>query len=300
MKYDSVIIGHMTIDKNTDFLGNVDILEGGAVLYSSAAAKALGHNVLAVTKVADADKSRLNAFVLEKDNIVAVPSQHTCLMENTYYTEDRERRLSVCAQKGDPFRVSDIPDVDAEIYHFAGLINGDFDKETLMACSKRGKVAVDIQSFLRNVREPDGTMYFEDWSDKKEMLPYIDFLKTDAAEAEILTGHKDRYEAARRLSEWGAREVIITHNTEVIVCDGTDIYACPIKARNLSGRTGRGDTTFAAYLTERIYNDIPYSLLVATATVSLKMETVGVLKAGRADIEKYMQEFYPYGSVKRI
>lgn len=34
--------------------------------------------------------------------------------------------------------------------------------------------------------------FFEDWKEKKELLPYITFLKTDAAEAEILTGLTDR------------------------------------------------------------------------------------------------------------
>ena len=125
-----------------------------------------------------------------------------------------------------------------------------------------------------------------------EMLPYIDFLKTDAAEAEILTGLEDRYEAAKLLYSWGAKEVVITHNTEVIAYDGEKFYACPIKARNLSGRTGRGDTTFAAYINERLTNDIEHSLLYATATVSLKMETPGPFRGTKADVENYIAEFY--------
>ena len=87
--------------------------------------------------------------------------------------------------------------------------------------------------------------------------------------------------------------MLITHNTEVIAYDGEKIYSCPIRARNLSGRTGRGDTTFAAYINERLTNNIEHSLLYATATVSLKMETPGQLKATRADIESYIKENYP-------
>ncbi|MGN1169190.1 MAG: ribokinase, partial [Acutalibacteraceae bacterium] len=66
----------------------------------------------------------------------------------------------------------------------------------------------------------------------------------------------------------------------------------PIRARNLSGRTGRGDTTFAAYLNERLTHSVKDALLTATATVSYKMETPGALKATRADIENYIKEFY--------
>ena len=46
------------------------------------------------------------------------------------------------------------------------------------------------------------------------------------------------------LYDWGAKEILISHNSEMLVYDGSDYYTCPVKARNLSGRTGRGDTTF--------------------------------------------------------
>ena len=189
--------------------------------------------------------------------------------------------------------VEDIPDdIDADIYHFAGLIYGDFSSETVIKTAKKGDVAVDVQGFLRHWNPEDKSMFFEDWADKKAVLPYITYLKTDAAEAEIMTGTDDRREAAEILHSWGAQEILITHNTEVLAYDGKNIYTCPIRARNLSGRTGRGDTTFAAYINERLSHNIRESLLTATATVSLKMETPGALKASRADIEKYIDEFY--------
>lgn len=85
--------------------------------------------------------------------------------------------------------------------------------------SKYGKVAVDVQCLLRHIEE-DKTMAFHDWAEKEEILPYIDYLKTDAAEAEILTSLTDRVEAAKLLYSWGAKEVVISHNTEVIAYDG--------------------------------------------------------------------------------
>ena len=135
-------------------------------------------------------------------------------------------------------------------------------------------------------------MVYRDWAEKKEMLPYVRFLKTDAAEAEILTGTDDRVAAAKMLYDWGAKEILITHNTEVLVYDGKAVYTCPIKARNLTGRTGRGDTTFAGYINERLTQDIPTALQTATALVSLKMETPGPFKGTRRDVENYIKEFY--------
>ena len=136
-------------------------------------------------------------------------------------------------------------------------------------------------------------MYFEDWADKKRVLPYIDYLKTDTAEAEILTGQTDRFVAAKMLHEWGAKEVVITNSAEVLAYDGKEMYTCPIKARNLSGRSGRGDTTFAAYITQRQSSSMSDALLWATATVSTKMEAPGPYKGTKADIEAYIKEFYP-------
>jgi Sugar kinases, ribokinase family len=135
-------------------------------------------------------------------------------------------------------------------------------------------------------------MSFKDWAEKKELLPYIDYFKTDAAEAEILTGQPDREKSARLFYEWGAKEIIITHNTEVIAYDGKKIYRYPIKSRNLSGRSGRGDTAFAAYISERLSHSVEDSLLVAAATVSAKMETPGPYRGNREDVLEYIKKFY--------
>ena len=69
-------------------------------------------------------------------------------------------------------------------------------------------------------------------------------------------------------------------------------YHAPLKARNLSGRTGRGDTTFAGYLTERLDHEIPETLEFAAALVSLKMETPGPFRGTREDVLDYLEKFY--------
>ncbi len=291
--YESVIIGHITEDINIDHEDNAVRICGGAVLYSSASAHALGHKVAAVTKLADADFARLAQFTLPEEDIYVRACDASTTIRNKYYTADKERRDCVCLSRGTPFALSDLPaDISGDIYHFAGLIVGDYADGMIEACAEKGAVAVDVQGLLRHADATTGEMYFEDWAQKKDLLPLITYLKTDAAEAEILTGTADRVEAAKILHQWGAKEVLITHNTEVLAYDGKTVCTCPIKARNLSGRTGRGDTTFAAYLTERLHSDLQTALLVATATVSLKMETPGPLRCTRGDVEAYIDRFY--------
>lgn len=219
-------------------------------------------------------------------------SKTTTSIINRYLSENREKRICTAVNTCEPFSINDIPRVKTRIYHIAGLIYNDFPDEIIEMLGKTGaKLAVDAQCLLRHATR-DGSMVFVDWEQKEKYLKYIDFFKTDAAEAEILTGESDRIKAAKILHGLGAKEIMITHHTEVLIYDGNEIYTCPIKSRNFSGRTGRGDTCFSGYITERLGRDIRSSLLFATALVSLKMETHGPFRGTREDVEKYIEEFY--------
>ena len=289
--YDVLVIGPVSLDHNIDYLGNERKEVGGAVVASGFAAARSGNATALFTKLNPADADVEARFAGSGADLYWSPSKATCSIRNQYFTADKEKRACTSMGVCDPFRFEELPKIDTAIYHFAGLVYGDFDGELFTEASRHGKVAVDVQCLLRHV-EPDKTMAFHDWAEKKQYLPYIDYLKTDAAEAEILTGLTDRAEAAKLLYSWGAKEVLITHNTEVLAYDGKQIYTCPIKARNLSGRTGRGDTTFAGYITERQRAGIEEALLYCTALVSLKMETPGPFQGSRQDVLDYIKEFY--------
>lgn len=289
-KYDVMIIGPATRDENIDYTGNVVHEFGGAVFFCAHAAALTGAKVINAVAINPEDQDILSSFPENADTAI-IPSKKTTLMRNTYFTADRERRKAECLEQSDPILPADIPDVDCKLYHLAGLLYGDFPNELIEALSKKGKLTADIQGFLRH--NEGGTMNFHDWADKLKYLKYFDILKTDAAEAEILTGTDDRREAAKMMIGWGVKEVLISHNSEMLVYDGKDFYTCPVKARNLSGRTGRGDTTFGSYISERIIGkSIPEALLYATAAVSYKMEQPGPISGSRADVEKYISDFY--------
>ena len=291
MSYDVMFIGPATQDENIDYTGNVVHEIGGAAFFGSFAAKAAGANIYVSVKMNPEDDMIVRAFELDQEHISVLPSEKTTLMRNTYFTPDRERRKAECIAQSDPIMPAEIPDVTCKLYHLAGLLYGDFPLQLIKALKKHAKVSADIQGFLRH--NENGSMNFHDWEYKMEYLKYFDFLKTDAAEAEILTGSSDRREAARMLYDWGVPEMLISHNSEMLVYDGRDFHTQPVRSRNLSGRTGRGDTVFSAYIARRILgDDIDTALLFATAAVSLKMENPGPLKASAQDIENYIREFY--------
>lgn len=290
-KYDTFVMGHISKDENV-FQGKTVNETGGAVVYSSCSAYAIGHKVGILTKLAYKDKNHLEIFSVPKENIIVLDSKNSTSIRNVYHTEDRERRTCTALSVADPFKIKDIPDnIEARIFHFAGLISGEFDSEMIKFLSIRGKIALDVQGFLRYVGE-NNEMIFRDWREKKEYLPCINYLKTDAAEAEIMTGVKDRKEAAKILFSWGAKEIMITHNEEVLIYNEKKHYVCPLKPQNLSGRTGRGDTCFSAYITERKDKKIEEALLFASALVSLKMEKPGPFKGTREDVEDYISKYY--------
>ena len=289
--YDVFVIGPVSLDHNIDYQGNQRREVGGAVVASGFAAAKSGNKTAVFTKLNPADADVEARFQNSGADLYWKPSTATCSIRNQYFTPDKEKRSCTSLGVCDPFRFEELPEVETAVYHFAGLVYGDFDGPLFAQAAKHGEVAVDVQCLLRHV-EPDQTMSFRDWAEKKEYLPYIDYLKTDAAEAEILTGLTDRAEAAKLLHRWGAKEVLITHNTEVLAYDGRELYTCPIKARNLPGRTGRGDTTFAGDITERQRAGMEEALLYCTALVSLKMETPGPFQRTREDVLNYIKEFY--------
>lgn len=289
--YDVLIIGPVSLDHNIDCEGNERRELGGAVVASGFAAARSGARTAVFTKSNPVDTDVQARFFGSGADLYWAPSKSTCSIRNQYFSSDQEKRQCTSLAVCDPFAFDELPAITADIYHFAGLIYGDFDGALFQKAASRGKVAVDVQCLLRRA-EPDGTMGFHDWDEKKIYLPYIDYLKTDAAEAEILTGQPDREKAAKMLHSWGAKEIFITHNTEVLVYNGEHIHTCPIKARSLVGRTGRGDTAFAGYLAERKNADIAQSLLYATALVSLKMERPGPYLGTREDVLGYIQRFY--------
>ena len=212
--YDTMIVGPISLDIMIDCHDVETRLTGGAVVQSGYAASNVGARTAIFTKTSPS-VDVYDAFANCPADIYWRPSAAPTSIRNKYFTEDKERRDCHLISRCDQIRFEDLPAVDTQIYHFAGLVVGDFENDVFKKASEHGKVAVDVQCLLRKGEE-DGTMTFHDWAEKKEYLPYIDFLKTDAAEAQILTGLEDRKEAAKLLHSWGAKEVVITHNTEVL------------------------------------------------------------------------------------
>ena len=288
--FDYAILGQPSLDIDVDFDGAALRHFGGAVVYGAFAAGALGMEVAAVPKGLWKEDPMEAIFEGAKARLFPIESPTRTSISNVYLDADREKRRSTALSRIRPYALEELPPIRARVWHLAGLMAGDIPSPVIQRLAEAGAVGLDLQGVMRQVAS-DGSMYLSDWPDKERLLPKIRFLKADAAEAQALTGQTDRYEAAKILCRLGAREVMITHNSEVLVYDGQTFYRQPIRSRNLSGRTGRGDTAFAAYLSMRLAHSIPDALLWATALVSLKMETPGPFRGSSQDVEAFIRQF---------
>ena len=271
--YDIVSIGHVDNAVLND-RGRISRFTGGAVYYSSFAAKRSGARVCVVTKLNAKDLGILDGMKAEGIDVVAIPSARTTSVENIFETEDADQRKVNLLAQADPFVIADIPLSKTLIYNLAGLFVGELPNRLIEDLAPRGaKIALDLQAMLR--RSDSGRFSWRDWPEKRRYLPLITYLKADSLESEVITGSPDREEAARMLHRWGAKEVVISHSSEVIVFDGIRICRAPFNPCNLSGRTGRGDTVFIAYQTRRLTHGIQDSIDYAAALCSIKMETPG-------------------------
>mgnify|MGYP002564450726 CR=1 FL=1 len=179
-EYDIMVVGPVSLDHNIDYLGNERKEVGGAVVASGFAAAGSGAKTAIFCKSNAADADVKERFAGVNADLYWAASKATCSIRNQYFTADKEKRACTSMGVCDPFRFEELPQVKTKVYHFAGLVYGDFDGALLAEAAKHGKVGLDVQCMLRHV-EPDKSMAFHDWAEKKELLPLMDYFKTDAA-----------------------------------------------------------------------------------------------------------------------
>ena len=175
--------------------------------------------------------------------VEVLPSRKTVYFENIYGENQDDRKQRVLA-KADPFTVEELKDEEAKFFHLGSLLSDDFSLDVVKLLSGKGKLAVDAQGYLREVRGEQ--VYPTDWKDKRDALKYIDILKVNEHEAEVLTGFKDFKQAALQLAEWGVKEVLLTLGSlgSIIYAEGTFYKIPAYPAKNVVDATGCGDTYY--------------------------------------------------------
>ncbi|MDE6537862.1 MAG: ribokinase [Muribaculaceae bacterium] len=283
-------IGHITKDRVITPRFAAD-MPGGTAYYFAKALRRLKHdNFLLVTSVAEDSLPVVEELKGEGLAVEVIPSRQTVCFENKYGDDMNSRTQRVLA-KADPFTAANLQSTKSDIFHLGTLLADDFATEVIKDLSGRGVISVDVQGYLRAVEGE--SVKAVDYKEKLEALPHIDILKANEHEMETLTGTSDPREAARILSGWGVREVLLTLGDKgsLIYRDGIfhDIPAYPVE--NPVDATGCGDTYMAGYLYKRAQSaGIDEAGRFAAAMCSLKLAEKGPFDGTEEDVMRLINQ----------
>ena len=283
---DICCIGHITKDKIVTPNRTV-YMAGGTSFYFAYAINQLPKDVSfsLVTAMDPTEKEPVEKMLQAGIDVTLNASRNTVFFENTYYGENQNERKQRVLAKADPFTIEQLKNVEAKVYHLGSLLSDDFSTEVVEYLASKGKVSIDVQGYLREVR--DEKVYAIDWKDKLKVLKNTYYLKVNETEMETITGLKEPHEAAKLIHSWGVTEVIITLGSEgsLIFVDGEFSQIPAYKPHEVVDATGCGDTYSAGYLYKRLQGATPTEAgKFAAAMCTIKLEHNGPFNRSIEDV----------------
>ena len=282
-----ICIGHITHDHIVT--PDIDLhIPGGTAWYF-----AWGMQALADSDTNESSPYRLITAVGEEDmpavqqlreagvRVEVLPSQATVYFENKYGANMNNRQQRVLS-KAAPFTWDRLEPllkgVERPYFILGSLLADDFPLDVIKHLHQIGRVVVDVQGYLREVVGEE--VRATDWPQKQEALQYVDVLKTNEYEMDVLTGEQDPIKAVHKLGQWGVGEVLLTLGDL-----GSFIYRRKedtttriesFPPRKLVDATGCGDTYTMAYVYRRTQGaPAAEAGRLAAAVASLKLEHSG-------------------------
>lgn len=287
---DITFIGHMCIDEVHPYQAPIRVAPGSAVLCGALASARIGCRTAVIARLHPTDAPLLEPLRAAGVECVLVPAPETSRMEVVHPSANVDEREMRLQQNAGFFAPDEIPPLAGRFVHLAGISDREFTLPFMEALKNRGvSLSADLQNIVRQVDPQTRVVSFRDAPDKRRVVALLDRVKLDVVEAKLLTGEDDLEAAARQVASWGCPEVVITRADGVLAWVRGEVGFQRFSNRNVSGRTGRGDTTFAGYMAWRLEHPAPEALKFAAALVSIKMETPGPFAGTLADVLRRMQ-----------
>ena len=287
---DICCVGHITKDKIITPRQTV-YMAGGTSFYFSYAHNHLPQDVSfqLVTKLGETEMKSAEDMRTAGIDVLTFPSRHTVYFENKY-GEDMNDRTQRVLERAEPFTIDEMSNVEARVFHLGSLLSDDFSPEVVEYLSTKGRISIDAQGYLREVR---GEKVFAiDWADKRNILAHTDIIKVNEHEMEVITGLTDPRQAAMQLAEWGVKEVCVTLCSEgsIILAEGKFYDIPAYKPKEIVDATGCGDTYSAGYLWCRAQGmGYEESGCFAAAMCTLKLEHTGPFDRTIDDVKRVMK-----------
>jgi sugar/nucleoside kinase (ribokinase family) len=282
---DLAFIGHVCRDEVIPFGGSAQVAPGSAVLCGAMAAAGAGVSVSVITRMARRDDELLSAMRQRGIAVHVIASEATTYMRVRHPSPDVDDRVMDQLASAGRFRLEDIPALDVRQVHLAGISDQEFDLQLVQGLRGRGvRLSADMQSFVRQVDPATGRIAFADVPAKADLAGLLDMVKLDVVEAQVLTGTDDLEQAAIVFERWGCPEIVVSRADGALARVAGETHWERFSNRRTVGRTGRGDTLFAAYAARRLDHGPREALRFAAALVSLKMERPGPFTGTLADV----------------
>lgn len=293
--YDVLYIGNYTKDTIISPAGTKNV-DGGAVNYAAHAAARLGMNVAVVTRLAKEDSHVVDKFTQSGIDCFPTYTPHSTLMKLEYPTMNPDiRDLSVTETAGS-ITATDVENINTKAAVIGSSLRGEVGMDVIRALKSRNvRVAADMQGFVRVLRGVE--LKYEPWDEMPSTLAQVDVVKSDAVEAEFLTGETDIFKAAKYYADMGPTEIVLTHKDGVLIYAEGNFHEMGFYPARLEGRSGRGDTCVGTYVAKRLSLPPREAGIWAAAVTSLKMENLGPFDRSISEVTAFIEEKYN-GSVR--
>jgi sugar/nucleoside kinase (ribokinase family) len=289
--YDVVSVGNYTKDTIITRAGTRHV-DGGGYCYAAHAAHLKGLSVAAVTHLAAEDSKSTQPLRDKGIDVFILESDASTLMRLDYPTSNVDERILTVASVAEPFTVGELEPFSARAFIVNGSARGEATLEVMQFLKdKGGLLCADVQGFVRVVGEA-GRLQYECWPEQSAVLGLVDILKTDAVEAEFLTGESDIHRAARALAADGPAEIVLTHRDGLLVLAADGFHEAGFHPETLRGRSGRGDTCMGSYVSSRLGASPQESTVWAAAVTSLKLEQEGPVMRSADDVAALIDRRY--------
>jgi sugar/nucleoside kinase (ribokinase family) len=281
--FDVAYIGHYTKDTIV-YPKETRTVDGGAFYYGANVVARMGLRAAVITRLSREDWRVVTELEGLGVQVFARQTPTSTCLRLIYATKNLDERTIELTSSAGPFTVDDVARVYARAFIVGASVRGEVPALVVEELAKKGAIlALDVQGFLRIIR--DGKLVADDWRDKGSILKQVTILKTDAVEAQLITGESDRHAAAKKLAKYGPREVLITHAGGVLVHHNGEFNEAPLMPREVLGRSGRGDTCTAAYVSRRLTSPPSDAVTWAAAVTSLKLETEGPFRRDMDEVQ---------------
>jgi sugar/nucleoside kinase (ribokinase family) len=289
--YDVVFCGNYTKDTIITPEGT-RYVDGGGMNYAAQAAVRLGAKTAVVTRLAKEDDRVVKALEAAQIDCYPVYTPSSTLMTLEYKTHNVDQRNLYVKGVAGTISPSQMENIEARVIVTNSSLRGEVELEFFHRMRERKGVilSADVQGFIRVLRGE--SLVYEPWDEMPDVLKCLDILKSDAVEAEYLTGEKDIEKAASFFAHLGPKEIVLTHSKGMLVhAEGRD-YHYDFHSESNSGRSGRGDTCVGTYVTKRLTLPPKEAGKWAAAVTSLKVERHGVFDRPITEVEAFIQKYY--------